>query len=342
MGYRAEKQKTENKIKIFKRVLLGILLFLILGACIFSAFIPPNKWKYNVGLPKVGKRKTGEMRLHFIDVGQGDATLIELPDGKHVLIDGGGGSSAATKSLLRYLNALKITKIDYLVVSHADGDHCGGLKAVLSQVDVFNAYLPPSFGSEDIKYAEFYAELMKTDCEVVYSSRAIANIGSADNGVNGGYTLSFLSPTSIMLEDIINGESELTDDNLLSSVIWLDYQGVSTLLMGDAPYKIEEELLSHDDLGVFEKRGVDLSSTEILKVSHHGSGNATSSEFLQYLNAKEGIISCGEGNTYGHPDPSVLTRLTSAGVNVYRTDQDGHICITVSQNGEYMVKKISS
>ena len=342
MGYRAEKLKTENKVKILKHVLLGILLFILLCLCIFSMFFPPSTWKYNVALPKIDKRKDGEMRIHFIDVGQGDSTLIELPDGKHMLIDGGNGSAASTKSLLRYLNALKIDQIDHLVVSHADGDHCGGLKAILSEVKVFNAYLPPSFSSEDVKYAEFYAALNKTNCEVIHSSRALANIGSSAEGIEDGYTLSFLSPKTLTVEEVISGEMEVTDDNVLSAVIWLDYQGVSTLFMGDAPKKIEEDLFRDYDLGLFKKRGVDLASTEILKVSHHGSDSATSLEFLQRLNVKEGIISCGKGNDYGHPHSSVLTRLTSVGANIHRTDEDGHICITVSKDGLYKVKKISS
>ena len=112
--------------------------------------------------------------------------------------------------------------------------------------------------------------------------------------------------------------------------------------MGAAPKKIEEDLFRDYDLGLFKKRDVDLASTEILKVSHHGSDSATSLEFLQRLNVKEGIISCGKGNDYGHPHSSVLTRLTSVGANIHRTDEDGHICITVSKDGLYKVKKISS
>ena len=342
MGYRAEKQKIEKKLKIFKYVLFGILLFIILSVCIFSIFFPPSTWKYNVGLPKVGERKDGELRLHFIDVGQGDATLIELPDGKNMLIDGGDGSSASTKTLIRYLNALDIEEIDHLVASHTDADHCGGLKEIIEQFDVFNAYLPPSFTSDNVKYAEFYAALLKTDCEIVYSSRALANIGTSKENKENGYTLSFLSPTSVTVEDIISGKEKVGAANLLSSVIWLDYKGVSALFMGDAPYSVEEGLLRDYDLGAFDARGVNLSSTEILKVAHHGSGNATSANFLQRLNVKEGIISCGAENAYGHPDADTLTKLTAAKINVHRTDVDGHICITVSPNGDYSVKKIAS
>ena len=106
MSYATEKEKIEAKIKIWKRILLGVLLFVLLGLCIFSAFVPANTWKYYVGLPKISRREAGQMRIHFLDVEQGDATLIELPDGKIMLIDGGNGTEKTAKKLLRYLNAL--------------------------------------------------------------------------------------------------------------------------------------------------------------------------------------------------------------------------------------------
>ena len=112
MGYSAEKNKVEKKIRILKLVLLGILLVCILGLCIFSVFVPPNTWKYRVKQPNISARAEGEMRIHFLDVGQGDATLVELPDGKMMLIDGGDGSAKATKSMLRYLYALDIAYLD--------------------------------------------------------------------------------------------------------------------------------------------------------------------------------------------------------------------------------------
>ena len=125
MGYRAEKMRVEKKLKLLKRILLGILLLIILALCIFSVIVPPASWKYYVGLPQVTSAQEGELRVHFLDVGQGDCTLVELPDGKVMLIDGGDGSGASNKNLLRHLNALKIEVIDYLIVTHTDADHCG-------------------------------------------------------------------------------------------------------------------------------------------------------------------------------------------------------------------------
>ena len=140
MGYRAEKEKTERKKKLLKRVLLGILLLCIAGLSIFSAIVPPVTWKYYVNLPKIARRADGELRIHFIDVGQGDCTLVELPDGKTMLIDGGNSKKSTEKKVLRHLNALKINTIDYLIVTHADVDHCGGLNEVVKYKKVVNAY----------------------------------------------------------------------------------------------------------------------------------------------------------------------------------------------------------
>lgn len=340
MGYRAEKLKIEKRIKILKRVLLGILLLCIVGLCIFAALVPPSSWKYHVGKPDVPERKDGELRIHFIDVGQGDATLLELPDGKTMLIDGGDGSEDATKSLLRYLNALDIDELDYLVVTHAGSDHCGGLDTLLEYFDVLVAYLPPSLPSTNGEYAEFYAAMLKTDCDWSYASRGIENITSDD--ARYPYTISFLYPYEDDVEFIVGMEKELDgkEQNEFSSVIWLDYNGTSALFTGDAPFVTEEKLMKDSEAGYFTARGVNLKSTEILKVAHHGSSNSTSKEFLEYLGVKAAVISCGATNGYGHPSPALLSRLDLAGAKTYRTDVSSHIMATLFQKGKFTIENV--
>lgn len=338
MGYKAEKDKVEKKFKSLKVVLFCILSFFVLALCVFSFYIPPNTWKYYVKLPNVCKRGAGELRIHYIDVGQGDATLIEFPDGQVMLIDGGDGGGKAKKSLLRYMNALKIDEIDYLILTHADGDHYGGLKEVLSHKTVFNAYLPPSFPENDTKYAELYAALVKSDCRMIYSSRTVPPVTPRD--AEYPYTVKFLFPHQYTVEGILSGEIVEADDNALSSVLWLDYNGASALFMGDAPSSVEELMRKEDGVGAFAAMNVSLSSTEILKLSHHGSATATSQEFLRFLGVKEGIVSCGKDNAYGHPAKETLARLDLAGVNVHRTDLNGHIMATISQGGSYQVSYV--
>ena len=333
MGYRAEKLQREKQRKVFKRIFFLVVLILLVGLCIFSFYIPPTTWKYYVNKPKVGKRKAGEMRLHFLDVGQGDCSLIEFPDGKVMLIDGGDDKESTKTSIMRYLNALKIKTIDYLVVTHADADHCGGLDTVLKYKKVKNALIPNSIVSVDSEYAEFYAALMKENCAWTYASR---NVLSAETDE---YTFEVLYPLTSDISGVTGGALLETNDNATSSVIWVDYMGVSALFTGDAPTSVEGILLRDDELGLLDGR-VSLTETEILKVSHHGSADSTSLGFLEYLGVQTAVISCGKENVYGHPTQSVLTALNAAKADVYRTDLQGHIILTISADGTYRVKTV--
>lgn len=338
MGYRADKEKVERKLKIIKRISLGILLVCLVGLCVFSAFIPPNTWKYHVRKPRISKRQSGEARIHFLDVGQGDCTLLELPDGKVMLIDGGDMQPSTERTVLRYFNALKIDVIDYLVITHADEDHCGTLDVVLKHKKVLNAYLPPTFPVDGTEYDEVYNAILKEKCNVIYTSRTAKGLG-CDNE-NYPYELSFLYPYQFDVEQALNGKTEIEDDNDFSAVLYFDYQNVGTLFASDISAEIEEKLMFDNELGVFENRAFDLTSTEILKVAHHGSKYSTSAEWLRYLQTKTAVISCGAGNSYGHPADELLTRLYQSQADVWRTDQDGSVMITISPSGEYRVTKV--
>ena len=118
--------------------------------------------------------------------------------------------------------------------------------------------------------------------------------------------------------------------------------GVSFLFTGDASSEVEEVLVRDDGYGFLKEKKVELSSTEILKVAHHGSVNSSSLEFLNYLNLQTAVISCGKDNAYGHPADSVLDKLQMVGADVYRTDEDGHIIVTVKEDGSYFVERVKS
>lgn len=332
MGYRAEKLAIEKKIAIWKRILLAVVAVLLAGLCVFSAFIPPASWKYYVQNPKLKKRSEGEMRIHFIDVGQGDATLIEFPDGKVMLVDGSNGSEGAIKALMRYLNALKIKKIDYLVATHADMDHCGGLDTVLQYKKVGMAFLPLAKPSTNDEYASFYTALLDEECNFRYSSRNLSIVND-----EYGYKLYFLYPYALDIEEKLKNEEFFEEQNESSAVLWLDYQGVSTLLTGDAPQSTEETLMRDDKLGLLSNLDVQLSETEIIKISHHGSNDASDEEFLRYLNVQTAVISCGRDNAYGHPNVQTLGRLETVGAEVRRTDAEGNIMLTV-KDGKYEIE----
>ena len=173
MGYAKEKQKVEKQIKKIWRIVFLIVGVVSLGVMVFSCFYPMETWKYYFAKPKLQARQEDELRIHFVDVGQGDATIIELPDGKIMLIDGGNDSEETAKKVMRYLNALKIDVIDYLVVTHADEDHCGSLDKVLKYKEVKKAFVPVGSVTDSTTYGEFFAALLKEDCEWEFSRREL-------------------------------------------------------------------------------------------------------------------------------------------------------------------------
>ena len=324
MGYRAEKEKIEKKLRVIRLVTLCVVLTAVLGLCVFSAFCPPATWKYYVKKPDVVKRDDGELRVHFLDVGQGDCTLIELPDGKVALIDGGDDTQRTEKAVLRYLSALKIKTIDYLIVTHADSDHCGSLATVLQQKMVLNAYLPTTNPTDaGSAYASMYQELLEQNSTKVFSAR-----GKQIAEETAPYTFSFVYPYA---EDV-------ESDNGESSVAWLDYKGISFIFMADATAETEEKLIRDSKLGFLDNIGVDLRSTEIIKIGHHGSETSSSLEFLQYLQVKEAVVSCGKNNPYNHPRDTVLENVAAVGADLYRTDENGTVVVSVKDAGWYSVK----
>jgi competence protein ComEC len=332
MGYRAEKEKTDKRKGLAKRIALAVVVVLLVGLCVFGAFCAPITWKYYFNYPELAERKDGEMRVHFLDVGQGDSALVELPDGKTLLVDGGDLLENTSTTIMRYLNALDIDVIDYLVVSHADQDHCGGLSVVTEHKTVLNAYMPavnPAKAGD--AFATVYANLVAQGTAMFYSSRAIKiGEGAVD------YKLAFLYPYAMQTtEGAIISNSSDADANELSSVLWLEYADTSVLFMGDAPFEIESFLTRDDGLGSLGEASI--SDVEILKVSHHGAKGSTMEWFLEYMNLETAVVSCGLNNMYGHPAAETVDRIAAAGAKLYRTDQSGTISVTVQPSGAYTI-----
>ena len=346
MGYKREKEKAEKKFRRVRAAAAIVLACALAGLCVFSAFYPPSTWKYYVRLPEISARGEGELRIHFLDVGQGDCTLLELPDGRSMLIDGGNGSEESTSAILRYLNALEIDRLDFLLLTHSDSDHCGGIAEVLRRKGADRFYAPGIENPAAVgdAYAAFYAALSEAKGTEAIVSRRYLQINSLSEAFP--YTLTFLSPyragnPESPYDKINSGEYTDADLNDSSAVVWLDYCGTSALFCGDASAEVERRLMSEYRVGLFDDCGVALDDTEILKVSHHGSATGTCEEFVGFLGVETAVISCGANNLYGHPAPEVCSRLAAAGARCFRTDSDGSVVVTVSFGGGYTAEPLS-
>ena len=245
--------------------------------------------------------ENSNFEVHFIDVGQADSALIEC-DGKTMMID--GGNVADSNLVAAYLKKEDVTELNYVVCSHAHEDHVGGLSGALSVTKADNIYAPKTEANTKA-YKNFKKKAEEQNVEIKHP-----NVG--DEIQLGSSTVEFLGPVDE------NGK----DLNSTSIVLKITYGNTSFLFTGDAESDEEEEILNS---------GADLKST-VLKVGHHGSRTSTSYPFLREVMPQYAVISVEKGNSYGHPNEETLSKLSDAGVEVYRTDESGDIVMTSDGN----------
>ena len=245
------------------------------------------------------------LTVHFIDVGQGDATLIITPHGRTVLVDTGGtlGESSfdiGERVVAPYLKHYGVRAIDYLILTHGHQDHAGGAAGVASTIRVTNVLLPQEKPSPSVQ------ALLRTKPVMVIP----AHTGQSFP----------LDKVLISIEQAV-GESDNSHQaaggNEVSSVVRVSYGQHSFLLTGDLTAQGENELLTKS-----------LASCTVLKVGHHGSRTSTTEPFLEVAAPKFAVISVGYGNRFGHPHPETLKRLDARKTVVYRTDKQGAVVFT--------------
>lgn len=296
--------------------------------------------------------------MHFVDVGQGDASFIELPDGRTALID--AGSRTNSEKLVRYINNLNYNKIDILIITHADSDHCGGAATILENFAVDYVFRPFTLAvtndfSDDIKLSgvslsemqlcnnEDYVQFISLAYQ---KSKKVFTISSklVDTVLfSSYYSFRFMYPFGIDGTHFDTGKTEgykidyTSDTNEISAVTSLCYYDAAALYMGDADQKAEAEMLERAKSDT--AYGSALKSTKVLKVAHHGSKTGTGSEFLNYIKPSHALISCGKDNSYGHPDSAVATRLNSVcgAENVYVTSEVGGVIFKLTDGGDVKV-----
>jgi competence protein ComEC len=237
-----------------------------------------------------------QLKVSVVDVGQGDAIYIELPNGKNALIDGGPSGMLIDS----FLKAKGVTKIDYVALTHPHSDHYRGLKKVFTNYQVNHYY--------DTK-----AENIDAVGDNNLRELAAAEPGCATHYPKPGDILKWDSKVTIKVfnacwEPVLMRENDET--NNCSLVIRLYYNGNGILLTGDAGSDIEREMLSHFKSGL---------QSNILKVGHHGSRTSSSDAFLARVRPDYAFISVGLNNNYGHPHQEALDRLRNAGAKIYMT-----------------------
>ena len=263
----------------------------------------------------------GKLEVSILDVGQGDSLFVVSPRGKTMLIDGGGafggfpgqinrGIDPGEEAVSPYLWSRGFQKVDVVALTHAHQDHLGGLTAILENFRVGRLWI----GREVSSPALAKIEQMARDRHIPIEHETRAKSFAWDR-VEGKFFWPEASSAS-------PSPTAKNDDSL---VLRLRYEDHAVLLPGDAEKDAEREMLSES--------GQDELRAEVLKVGHHGSRNSTTPEFLAAVKPRLAVISVGEDNRYGHPNPELLERLTSAGVRTLRTDRDGAVRILMDGKG---------
>lgn len=275
---------------------LIIILFIFLSGCAAT-----DKTAITNTVPSQTE-KEGLLQVHFLNVGQADSILVIAPNGQAMLIDGGNLEDGP--GVVSYLKSQGVKELSALVATHPHEDHIGGLAAIIHSFPPKQVYL--SNGATTTRtFKDFMTAVNTSGAKKI---RAQAGTKLDVPGITG----LFLAPTSDRYDDLNN----------YSAVLKITFDKVSFLLTGDAEDVSEAEML---------KSGQNLQAT-VLKVGHHGSASSTTSAFLKAVSPKYAVISVGVNNDYGHPAQETLKKLTSAGVQVYRTDQDG--TIVAKTNGD--------
>lgn len=342
-------KKTAKAIKKAKISKLRIIVFFVIVAITLSAgflFKPQLEGLLNANKSQnisTGTKVLDEsgLTVHFIDVGQGDSIAIRFPDNKTMLVDAGPTSSKT--NLIDYLKnkffAENENVFNYLLLTHSDSDHCGGMATVCDNFVINTIYRPYSYcvkydideiaeagGDETSKEkcdtATYYNTIKAFrneidenghSAEMVWTELDDANNAHKIQGEN--YFIDFYAPTEKYVT-----KSAGTKANDYSPIMVLNYNGKKIMLTGDASTTSEENAM----------KKATLPDVDLLKVGHHGSRTSSGEQFLQQIKPEIAVISVGAGNSYNHPTTEALNRLTSVGATIYRTDLNGNIVANIT------------
>lgn len=280
---------------IKRKMLLALFTIVVMIIANFN-FLPKNK-----------------LYINFVDVGQGDCMLIRY-NGMNFLIDSGGGISAedydvGKNTLLPYLIDRKVYKIDYIIVSHFDADHCRAFLHVMKYIKVKNAIIAKQFKNSRM-YSEFLEIANKKKINIIY-------VKENDHFKFKDFRIDIYNPNDeAIMENVMNNNAILN---------MLRFGKINILCTGDLE-KIAEDAI------ITRYSNSNVLKADILKVGHHGSITSTSDDFLKLIMPRMALIGCGKNNKFGHPNQFILNKLSAIGCKIYRTDLNGEISICIDEN----------
>ena len=290
--------KTNKKIKLF-----FYIFFICSIITIFNNNYLNDHKTNNTNIEKdetVNFQINENIKIHFIDVGQGDSIFIELPNNETMLID--AGESSKEEVVSEYINTLGYNKINYVIGTHPHSDHIGGLAHIINSFNIEKIYMPKALST-----SKTYENLLNT----IYKNKK--NIITAKAGIK------IIDEDNLKINILAPNNNNYSNLNNYSVVIKINYKSKSFLFMGDAEILSENEILTD-------------VSADIIKIGHHGSDTSSSESFLSKVNPKYAIIMVGENNKYNHPNQTILDRLERNNIITYRTDLNGNIVITSDGN----------
>lgn len=321
---------------------LFVAAFVIVDACVF----PMRSAAALLRMPALPAWERGQMRVLFADVGQGDCTVVQFPDGKTLLIDGGDGSLSACTEAEACCFALGVERFDFALLTHTDADHAEGFAALLDTFGADTVFLPLFPEAEGESGDAYRAALAAAERCGAQTRQAQTYAYFLTEDKELPYYGLFLSP---------DAGGFYADANDASAVLWLEYAGRSLLCTGDVSQTVERALVQ-----AFEETGgeafarevpafggqvrlaPDLRSLTVLKAGHHGSAESVGEELLSLCLPEAVVFSAGRGNAYGHPAAETLARVreTVPSAALLRTDEQGSILWAVGADGAYTLAAV--